>query len=99
MRIQTIFTIAKLLALFMIIVLGSSQLIMGMALLKFFEIMNGDNLKSFLGKTENLSFAKNSEDTVVTAGGISLAFYSGLFAYGGWNYLNFVIDELQNPYR
>lgn len=51
------------------------------------------------GKAENLGFAKNSEDTTVTVGGISLAFYSGLFAYGGWNYLNFVIDELQNPYR
>jgi len=32
-------------------------------------------------------------------GTLSLAFYSGLFSYGGWNYLNFVIDELQNPYR
>jgi len=32
-------------------------------------------------------------------GSLSLAFYSGLFSYGGWNYLNFVIDELQDPYR
>ncbi|CAD5223940.1 unnamed protein product [Bursaphelenchus okinawaensis] len=33
------------------------------------------------------------------AGKISLAFYQGLFAYQGWNYLNFIVEELQNPKR
>ncbi|KAI6176831.1 Large neutral amino acids transporter small subunit 1 [Aphelenchoides bicaudatus] len=33
------------------------------------------------------------------AGAISLAFYSGLFAYQGWNYLNFIVEELQNVQR
>jgi len=32
-------------------------------------------------------------------GRVSLAFYSGLFAYQGWNYLNFIVEELQNPKR
>jgi L-type amino acid transporter 5 len=27
-----------------------------------------------------------------------MAFYNGLFAFGGWNYLNFVTEELKDPY-
>jgi amino acid transporter len=31
--------------------------------------------------------------------GIALAFYKGLFAYGGWSGLNSLTEELKNPKR
>ncbi|CAL8086429.1 unnamed protein product [Calicophoron daubneyi] len=32
-------------------------------------------------------------------GSITTAFYAGLFAYSGWNYLNCMIEEMANPRR
>jgi L-type amino acid transporter 8 len=45
------------------------------------------------------SFENAFELPPVTAGQIALAFYSGLWAYNGWNYLNFITEELINPTR
>eukprot|EP00092_Neocalanus_flemingeri_P066384 GFUD01080851.1.p1 GENE.GFUD01080851.1~~GFUD01080851.1.p1 ORF type:complete len:507 (-),score=117.75 GFUD01080851.1:107-1573(-) len=73
--VQDIFTYAKLLALFIIILTGMVQLARG--------------------KTENFTW----DDTETDFTKIALSFYSGLFAYNGWNYLNFVIEELQDPVR
>ncbi|VVC96013.1 unnamed protein product, partial [Leptidea sinapis] len=44
---------------------------------------------------EHFSFEGTTND--VTS--IALSFYSGLFAYNGWNYLNFIIEELKDPVR
>ena len=30
---------------------------------------------------------------------IALAFLQGSFAYGGWNFLNYVTEELVDPYK
>ncbi|XP_022221293.1 large neutral amino acids transporter small subunit 1 [Drosophila obscura] len=49
-----------------------------------------------MGKLENFS---NPWEGTYSARNIGYAFYSGLFAFGGWNYLNFVTEELQDPYK
>ena len=43
------------------------------------------------GKTEFFTFENSETDVTV----IALSFYSGLFSYTGWNYLNFIIEEMK----
>ena len=43
------------------------------------------------GRTEYFTW----EDTVTDPSVIALSFYSGLFSYTGWNYLNFIIEEMK----
>uniref|UniRef100_A0A914UK89 Uncharacterized protein n=1 Tax=Plectus sambesii TaxID=2011161 RepID=A0A914UK89_9BILA len=78
--VQDVFTIAKVLALILIILTGAVMMCTGKP--KYFE-----------------SFENIFEGTSRDIGTASLAFYSGLFAYQGWNYLNFIVEELQNPKR
>uniref|UniRef100_H3D1F2 Si:ch73-352p4.8 n=1 Tax=Tetraodon nigroviridis TaxID=99883 RepID=H3D1F2_TETNG len=49
------------------------------------------------GKTEN--FQGGFEMDLLTLDRLPLAFYNGLYAYGGWFYLNFVTEEVINPKR
>ncbi|XP_041935219.1 cystine/glutamate transporter [Alosa sapidissima] len=49
------------------------------------------------GKTEHFHNAFESDSLVLTK--LPLAFYSGLYAYGGWFYLNYVTEEVINPNR
>ncbi|XP_069691973.1 large neutral amino acids transporter small subunit 1 isoform X2 [Periplaneta americana] len=76
MRIQGVFTAAKLLALVAIVIAG------------IVHISGG-----------NTSYFNEPFEGDYSAGSIAVAFYSGLFAFGGWNFLNFVTEELQDPYR
>ncbi|CAG9811807.1 unnamed protein product [Chironomus riparius] len=41
----------------------------------------------------------NAFEGTYDAKNICYAFMQGLFAFGGWNYLNFVTGELQDPYK
>jgi len=45
------------------------------------------------------SFQAPFEGSTTEPGKYALAFYSGLFSYSGWNYLNFVTEELKDPYK
>ncbi|XP_076758758.1 solute carrier family 7 member genderblind isoform X2 [Xylocopa sonorina] len=49
-----------------------------------------------LGHTEN--FENTFENTIKDPGKLAVAFYSGIFSYSGWNYLNFMTEELKDPY-
>ncbi|PAV90674.1 hypothetical protein WR25_05480 isoform A [Diploscapter pachys] len=52
------------------------------------------------GRPENYeSFENLWENTPTDMTKISLAFYAGLFAYSGWNFLNYIVDEMKNPKR
>jgi len=47
------------------------------------------------GNTSHFTWDDTLEDPFV----IALSFYSGLFAYTGWNFLNFIIEEMKDPVR
>ncbi|XP_050100231.1 Y+L amino acid transporter 2 [Anopheles aquasalis] len=76
MKIQDVFTIAKLTALVSIILAGM-----------------------YFMATESLDNFHNPWEGDYSVTSLAYAFYSGLFAFGGWNYLNFVTEELENPYK
>ena len=89
------FTIAKIFALLLITFTGIYLLVSGQNEEKDFK-----NLSKILGDPQyRASFQDIFADTNDNIGKVSIAFYSGLFAYQGWNYLNFIIEELQNPKR
>ncbi|KAK2088147.1 b(0,+)-type amino acid transporter 1 [Saguinus oedipus] len=54
---------------------------------------------SLVSERNTKNFENSFEGTQLSVGAISLAFYNGLWAYDGWNQLNYITEELQNPYR
>ena len=97
LQVQDYFTYAKLFALIMICITGYYQHddihpYFGHPF-KFLEIDQVDSrfVQLGYGRTEYFTW----EDTVTDPSLIALSFYSGLFSYTGWNYLNFIIEEMK----
>lgn len=59
-------------------------------------IVVGGTIKLMQGHTQHL--ASGFEGAGASFSDIATAFYSGLWAYDGWNNLNYVTEELKNPY-
>uniref|UniRef100_A0A4W6ED44 Solute carrier family 7 member 10 n=1 Tax=Lates calcarifer TaxID=8187 RepID=A0A4W6ED44_LATCA len=79
-RIQDVFTVGKLMALGLIIVVGLVQ------------IFNGN----YEALTPQVAF---SLDRTPSVGQIALAFLQASFAFSGWNFLNYVTEEVVEPRR
>ncbi|CAF94338.1 unnamed protein product [Tetraodon nigroviridis] len=56
-------------------------------------------IQIFTGEVPYLTLEKSFEGSKMGVDNIVLALYSGLFAFGGWNYLNYVTEEMINPER
>ncbi|XP_037316159.2 cystine/glutamate transporter [Pungitius pungitius] len=52
-----------------------------------------------LAKGKTQSFQNGFEVDSLTLHRLPLAFYNGLYAYGGWFYLNYITEEVINPNR
>lgn len=65
-------------------------------LLAILIIVVGGMVKLAQGNTAHLSHG--FEHSTNSLGDIATAFYSGLWAYDGWNNLNYVTEELKKPY-
>ncbi|XP_068618021.1 Y+L amino acid transporter 2 isoform X2 [Battus philenor] len=109
-RIQNVFMFTKISALVIIIVGGVVWMAQGLSY--FFCTYSNTMLKIKIGtsRSHRLSLTKtliagrveHLQDgwagTKTSISDWSVAFYSGIFSYSGWNYLNFMTEELRDPF-
>ena len=81
--VQNAFTAAKLIAILVVIVGGSYKLIQG----------NTQHLRDPFRFRNDVG----NDDEGLNIGKLATAFYTGLWAYDGWNNLNYVTEEIKNP--
>ncbi|XP_022208454.1 b(0,+)-type amino acid transporter 1 isoform X1 [Drosophila obscura] len=93
-----------LVAIVMILFVNCYSVNLGMAVQNVFTaaklvavviIICGGAWKLMQGNTQHLSNAFNGP--MPNVGAIATAFYTGLWAYDGWNNLNYVTEEIKNP--
>lgn len=53
----------------------------------------------WIGKGNTGSFEHSFEGTDYSAGALVFAIFSGLYAFGGWHYVNFLTEEVIHPER
>ncbi|XP_018025153.1 Y+L amino acid transporter 2-like [Hyalella azteca] len=52
-----------------------------------------------LGKGHTENFQDAFKGTTTDPGQVAVSFYNGIYSYAGWNYLNFMTEELKSPYK
>ncbi|KAF2348529.1 Amino acid/polyamine transporter I [Trinorchestia longiramus] len=52
-----------------------------------------------LGKGHTENFDDPFKGTTTDPGQVAVSFYNGIYSYAGWNYLNFMTEELKQPYK
>ncbi|XP_029037122.1 b(0,+)-type amino acid transporter 1-like isoform X4 [Osmia bicornis bicornis] len=67
-------------------------------LIAILVVIAGGSYKLIQGNTQHLKGAFETMDgSTVNIGRLATAFYTGLWAYDGWNNLNYVTEEIKDP--
>ncbi|CAD1474153.1 unnamed protein product, partial [Heterotrigona itama] len=68
-------------------------------LIAILVVIAGGSYKLIQGNTQHLKGAFDTMDGggTINVGRLATAFYTGLWAYDGWNNLNYVTEEIKNP--
>lgn len=67
-------------------------------LMAILVVIVGGSYKLIQGNTQHLQAAFDTIDgSTINIGRLATAFYTGLWAYDGWNNLNYVTEEIKNP--
>ncbi|KAL5276026.1 SLC7A9 family protein [Megaselia abdita] len=100
----SVIKMVALLAVIMILFVNCYSVDLGMAVQNIFTaaklvavliVICGGAYKLAQGNVQHLTNAFNNPAPSV--GAVATAFYTGLWAYDGWNNLNYVTEEIQNP--
>ncbi|XP_038059587.1 b(0,+)-type amino acid transporter 1-like [Patiria miniata] len=78
---------------------GISVVFAGAKVIALMVIIIAGLVKVFQGQTEYLDPSVSFEGSSTQFLGYGLAFYYGFWAYGGWDILNSITEELRNPSR